>query len=101
MSVRVRGIVPRLRLRAVRDFVTGVAVALARDAVDAVGSDALLQLLDLQVERCHASSPPFVDADSRYVQGFGLYLPAGPSGIAPLGTALWLLLLLELSGLLC
>src|SRR5947199_82339 len=81
--------------------VSGVPVALARDAVNAVGSDPLLQLLDLQIERCHASSPPFVDPDSRHVQGCGVYLPAGPSGIAPLGTALWLLLLLGLEGLLC
>src|SRR5437870_9116411 len=29
------------------------------------------------------------------------YPPAGPSGIAPLGTALWSLLLLGLEGLLC
>ena len=37
-----------LRLRAVRYLVAGVAVALARNAIDAVRSDALFELFDVQ-----------------------------------------------------
>src|SRR5207247_2726562 len=40
-------------------------------------------------------------APPREPGGCMVYLPAGPSGSAPFGTALWLLLLFGLPGLLC
>src|SRR5436309_13689710 len=48
LSVRIRSMASGLRLRAVRYLVAGVAVALARNAIDAVRSDALFELFDVQ-----------------------------------------------------
>ncbi len=47
-AVRVPGIAAGLRLGAVGNFIAGVAIALAWNTVDTIGSDALLEFFDVQ-----------------------------------------------------
>jgi len=46
-AVRVPGIAAGLRLGAVGNFIAGVAIALAWNTVDTIGSDALLEFFDV------------------------------------------------------
>src|ERR1043165_1659077 len=59
IAVRITSIASWLRRAAVGDLVAGVAIALAGNAVDAIGSNALLQLFHVE-QNCffHLVSPP-------------------------------------------